>query len=164
MLYILVYNDKTIHSLWDKWVTVHEDEIRFQHLLHKVLTETALAQPIVSSYPLPISMIYPWDINHNNSIAMYQEEPYTNHILLLLITVATYMVGELKILVWFIGTWMLKREYCYNWCFLDAMRTRIKGNYDMISCATIVSVSTSCNRHLILALSSCCMTQFPYVY
>ena len=73
MLYILVYNEKTIHSPWDKWVTVHEDEIRFQHLLHEVLTETALAQPIVLSYPLPISMIYPWDINHNNPIAMYQE-------------------------------------------------------------------------------------------
>ena len=29
-------------------------------------------------------------------------------------TVATYMVGELEVLVWFIEIWMLKTGYCYN--------------------------------------------------
>ena len=79
-------------------------------------------------------------------------------------TVVTYMVGELKMLVWFMGTWMLKREYCYDWCLLDVMRIRVKGNDDMIGCTAIVSVSASCSRHLILASSSYCMTRPPYVH
>ena len=29
--------------------------------------------------------------------------------------VVVYMVGKLKVLVWFIRTWMLKTGYCYNW-------------------------------------------------
>ena len=77
--------------------------------------------------------------------------------------VTIYVVRELKILVWFIGTWMLKRGYCYDWCLLDVMRTRVKSNYDMISCATIVSVSASCNRCYILASFLCCMTQLLHV-
>ena len=44
--------------------------------------------------------------------------------------------------------------YCYNWCLLDATWTRVKDNDDMIGCNIIVSVSTSCNRYYILALSS----------
>ena len=28
--------------------------------------------------------------------------------------VATYIVGELKVLIWFMGIWMLKIGYCYN--------------------------------------------------
>ena len=34
--------------------------------------------------------------------------------------VATYMVGELEVLIWFIRTWILKRVYYYNWCLLNA--------------------------------------------
>ena len=34
-------------------------------------------------------------------------------------TVATYVVGELEVLIWFMRTWMLKRGYCYNWYLKD---------------------------------------------
>ena len=77
--------------------------------------------------------------------------------------VTTYVVGELEMLVWFMGTWMLKRGYCYNWCLLDAMRTRVKGNDDMISYAAIVSVSASCSRCYILAWSSYCIMWLLHV-
>ena len=30
-----------------------------------------------------------------------------------------YVVGELEVLIWFMGTWMLKREYCYDRYLLD---------------------------------------------
>ena len=30
--------------------------------------------------------------------------------------VAIHVVGELEILIWFIGTWILKQGYCYDWC------------------------------------------------
>ena len=33
--------------------------------------------------------------------------------------VATHMVGELEVLVWFMRTWILKRGYCYNRCLLE---------------------------------------------
>ena len=29
--------------------------------------------------------------------------------------VATYVIGELALLDWFIGTWKLKKKYCYDW-------------------------------------------------
>ena len=41
--------------------------------------------------------------------------------------------------------------------------TRAQGNDDMISCTKVVSVSASCSRCCILALSSCVMTHRPYV-
>ena len=34
--------------------------------------------------------------------------------------VATYMVEELKVLIWFMSLWMLKIGYCYNQCLIDA--------------------------------------------
>ena len=34
--------------------------------------------------------------------------------------VVIYIVGELKVLIWFMGTWMLKMGYCYNWCLMNA--------------------------------------------
>ena len=79
-------------------------------------------------------------------------------------TVATYVVGELEVLIWFMGIWMLKREYCYDQCLLDAMRTRIKSNDNMISCTAIVSVSALYSRHLILVSFLCCMTQLSHVF
>ena len=68
-------------------------------------------------------------------------------------TVATYMVGELEVLIWFMGTWMLKRGYYYNQYLMNVAWTRVKGNDDMIGYAEAVSVSTSCNRCSILAWS-----------
>ena len=43
MLYILIYNEETIHSPWGKWVTVYEKKARLEHLLHEALTETTTA-------------------------------------------------------------------------------------------------------------------------
>ena len=39
--------------------------MRLWHLLHEVLTETTSAQPIISSYPQPNSMLYSQGINRN---------------------------------------------------------------------------------------------------
>ena len=110
------------------------------------------------------------------SITMYQERP-PHELYFIAInnrgqviigpnkkTVATYMIGELKVLVWFMGTWMLKRGYCYNRCLLDAMRTRVKGNDDIISCTAIVSVSASCRRCYILVSFLYCMTWLLHVH
>ena len=38
---------------------------RLEHLLHEALTETTLAQLLISSYPKPISMLHFQDINCN---------------------------------------------------------------------------------------------------
>ena len=43
----------------------NEDQIKLQHLLHEVLTETPTAQPIMLSYPLPMSILSPGGIDHN---------------------------------------------------------------------------------------------------
>ena len=40
-----------------------------KHLLHEMLTETTMAQPIVSSYPLPFSMLHSGGINCNTMIS-----------------------------------------------------------------------------------------------
>jgi len=48
----------------------------------------------------------------------------------------------------------LFRPTCYDWCLLNIVWTRTKGNEDMIGCAEVVSVSTSCSRCSILAWSS----------
>ena len=40
--------------------------MRLWHLLHEALTETTLAQPIMSLYPQPNSMLYPQGINRKN--------------------------------------------------------------------------------------------------
>ena len=61
-------------------------------------------------------------------------------------TVATYMVGELKVLIWFMRTWMLKWRYCYDQYLLVIVWTRVKSNDDMISYTTNISVSASCSR------------------
>ena len=51
----------------------------------------------------------------------------------------------------------------YDQCLLDTAWTRIKGNDDMIGCAKVVSVSASCSRCCILALSLCFTTHHSYV-
>ena len=43
----------------------NENQARLWYLLYEVLTKTPTAQPIVSSYPLPISMLSPGGINCN---------------------------------------------------------------------------------------------------
>ena len=73
---------------------------------------------------------------------------------------AAYIVGELEVLMWFIGTWMLKMEYCYNWYLEDAIWRRTKGNDDTIGCAKVVSVSTSYSRCSILTFSLYTITCF----
>ena len=35
-------------------------------------------------------------------------------------TVATYVVGELEVLIWFMEIWMLKTGYCYDWHLEDS--------------------------------------------
>ena len=78
-------------------------------------------------------------------------------------TMATYVVGELEMLIWFIEIWMLKMGYCYDQCLINATWTRVKDDDDMISCTIIVSVSTSCSRYYTLASSSCFVTYLPHV-
>jgi len=58
---------------------------------------------------------------------------------------------------------MLKREYCYDQCLLEATWTKVKGNDNMIGCTVIVSVSTSCSRCYILTSSLCFITGLSYV-
>ena len=61
--------------------------------------------------------------------------------------VATHVVGELEILVWLMGTWILKWGYCYDQCLLETAWTWAKGMMITISCAEVVSVSASCSRY-----------------
>ena len=76
--------------------------------------------------------------------------------------VAIYVVKELKVLVWFMETWMLKTGYCYNWYLKDTTWRRAKDNDDMIGCTEVVLVSTSYNRCSILTFSLYIMTHLPY--
>ena len=76
--------------------------------------------------------------------------------------VATYVVGELEVLVWFMGTWMLKMGYCYNWYLKNATWRRVKGNDNTIGCTKVVSVSASYSRCSNLTFSSCSITYFPH--
>ena len=73
--------------------------------------------------------------------------------------VATHVIRELVVMVWFIRTWMLKWGYCYNRCLLEKTCTRIKSMMMWLAVPYIVSVSASCRRccYLILSLWS------PYV-
>ena len=60
--------------------------------------------------------------------------------------VATYVSGELEVLIWFMWTWILKWEYCYNRCLLETVWTWAKGITMTISYAKVVSVSTLYSR------------------
>ena len=53
---------------------------------------------------------------------------------------------------------MLKWGYCYDRYLLYTVCTRIKSNSDMISCAAVISVSTSYNRCYVLTSTSYIMT------
>jgi len=68
--------------------------------------------------------------------------------------VAIYIIGELTLLNWFMGTWKLKRGYCYDQYLIYIARTRAKDNNDIIGYAVVVSVSASCNRCCFITLSS----------
>ena len=119
--------------------------------------------------------------NHNTkmskngySINMYQEEPLHELYFIsidnreqVIISpnkkmVATYVVAELEVLMWFMRIWMLKRRYYYNQCLLDATWIRIEGNDTMISCTKVVSVSTSCSKYSILAWFSLFYDSFDF--
>ena len=78
-------------------------------------------------------------------------------------TVATYVVRELEVLIWFMRTWMLKKRSCYNNCLLDTAWTRIKGNDNMISYTVIISVNISCSKYNNLARFSCFITHFSHI-
>ena len=77
--------------------------------------------------------------------------------------VVTYMVKKLEVLIWFMGTWILKIEYCYNWYLKDLVWLRVKDNDNIIGYTVIVSVSTSYSRCYILALFSCSMTCLHHI-
>ena len=49
-------------------------------------------------------------------------------------------------------------ESCYNQYLLNTVWTRVKSNNDMIGYAASISVSVSCSRCDVLALTSCFMT------
>jgi len=74
--------------------------------------------------------------------------------------VATYVVGKLKILIQFIGIWMLKRRYCYDWYLTSIAWNRVKSNNNIIGCTATVLVNASCSRCYIFAPSLCYMTWF----
>ena len=54
------------HKAWGN----KEEEMRLWHLLYETLTETTSAQPIVSSYPQPNSMLYPQGTVHNKEFSI----------------------------------------------------------------------------------------------
>jgi len=41
--------------------------------------------------------------------------------------VATYIVGELEVLIWFMRTWMLKQGYCYDQYLKDEAWRWVQG-------------------------------------
>jgi len=51
-------------------------------------------------------------------------------------------------LVFFVGKKMERNRWCcYDRCLLESTWTWVKGMMTTISCAEVVSVSTSCSRH-----------------
>jgi len=86
-----------------------------------------------------------WDLSYSYHLA------YSN----ILIEVANFL--ELKLF-----------SSIYQVLILQSMppvysMTRVKGNDNMISCATTISVSTSCSRCYVLASTSCIMTWLHYI-
>ena len=67
--------------------------------------------------------------------------------------VATHVVRELAVMVWFMGTWMLKTGYCYDRCFLVKAWTRVKSMMMWSAAPHVVLVSTSCSKCCYLTLS-----------
>ena len=66
--------------------------------------------------------------------------------------VATYVVGELKVLIWIL------LQLIPQGCNMEEG----SGYDDTIDCAEVVSVSTSCSRCSLLMFSSCSMTHWPH--
>ena len=66
--------------------------------------------------------------------------------------VATHVVGELEVLVWFMRTWILKWRYCYNRCLLETAWTWLKGMTIWSAVPYVVSVSASYSRCYYLVL------------
>ena len=52
-------------SPWEKQVIEYEKNVKLEHLLYEVLTETTSVQPIIFSNPCSFSMLYLQGINHN---------------------------------------------------------------------------------------------------
>ena len=66
-------------------------------------------------------------------------------------------------LIWFMGTWMLKKRYCYDWCLMDTTWNRVKGNNGMISYTKVISVRVSYSTHWCIALFLCYITHFSHI-
>ena len=123
-------------------VIVYKDKAKMLHLLHEALTELHAVQLIMSS--LPFAHIH----------VVFQEAsivttPFFNSPLLIIL-ISSILQSCCNL-------------YYYNQCFLNTVWTRVKGNDDMISCATSVSVSTSYSRCNVLASNSCIITCSPCV-
>ena len=138
-------------SLWSR----EEQDLEFWKEVAIVLVDNKHNTEILwNSYPItmfqggPLYEPYIIAINNWDQVIIWPNKK----------TVATYIVGELKMLVWFIGIWMLKTGYCYNWCLMDTTWTRVKGNDDKIGCTIMVSVSALYSRCYTLTSSSCFMT------
>jgi len=54
MLYICTRHEESRWSPWGKWVIVHKEKVRIEHLLYEVLAETTLVQLIMLSLPLTL--------------------------------------------------------------------------------------------------------------
>ena len=67
--------------------------------------------------------------------------------------VATHVLEELEVLVWFMGTQILKWGYCYDQCLLETAWIWIKGMTIWLAAPHVVSVSASYRRCCYLALS-----------
>ena len=73
--------------------------------------------------------------------------------------VATYMVGELEVLIWIHGDMNPEKEVLL-WSIPQECIMEIGREYDnIISCTEVVSVSTSCSRCSNLTVFLCLMTQ-----
>ena len=72
--------------------------------------------------------------------------------------VATYVVGELEVLIWIYGD-INPEKGVLLWSISQGCIIKISGGYNnTISCAEVVSVSTSCSKCSNLTVSSCLMT------
>ena len=63
-------------SLWGERVIEHKEKMKLEHLLHEVLTETTLAQPIMLSDPCSFSMLHPRGIDRNILLAILWSSIY----------------------------------------------------------------------------------------
>ena len=64
LCYICKYNKEMVHNTQGNQDIEHEERTRIQHLLHEVLTETTLVQPIMSS--LPYTLVHAKDMRYQS--------------------------------------------------------------------------------------------------